>query len=183
MSSPGTGINWIVQPGGPPSSHALGKRDDASLKTSFPASPFNRDTPRLGVGIEGKLINTNVVEQANQFLANTVENDLFGGTVDLKYHHPDGPEALKPPNLLNPNQIGTDRTGKPIFMWAPNVASGDLNDGVQPESGIDASVRITDGQGAAFNAPPGGINPKATSEAISTTLRIGTLNFGKGSTT
>lgn len=178
----GTGINWIVEPGSRPSSYDLGKRDDASLKQSFPASPLNTDTPSAGVGLGEKLINSNVIAQANRFLEGPVEgNDLFGGTVDLRYDHPDGPDELKPPSLRGVNQTAVDRSGNPIFVWAPNIATGDLNTGRQPETGVAAAVAITTGGKGAFTAPPGENDPRRTSEVIRTTLRIGSLRLGVGS--
>lgn len=184
MSSPGRGIHYIVQV--PTSEYGFGKRDVISLTDSFPASPLLRDTPSAGVGLGVRLTNENIVAQANRFLEGKVEgNDLFESAVDLRYHHPDGPTNLQPPNLDGPDQVGTDNTDKPVFMWAPNIASpgpeNGLNPLAQPESGIDAAKRLTDGQGGAFNAPDSGINPKLTSRKISTGLKIGTLNFGKGS--
>lgn len=178
----GTGIHWIVEPGTTPSAYSLGKRDDASLKQSFPASPLNRATPAAAAGIDEKLLNTNVIAQANTFLESSVlGNDLFGGTVDLRYNHPDGPDNLKPPALTDVNQTVTDARGTTVFAWAPNIATGDLNTGNQPDSGVEASIEITNGNGGAFTAPPGANNPRATSEVIATGLRIGSLRLGVGS--
>ena len=180
MSSPGTGIHYIVDV--PTSEYGLGKRGSADLQACFPASPAVNATPSAGVGIGERLTNANVVGQANRFLETPVEgNDLFGGTVDLRYHHPDGPTNLQPPALTSPNQTINDRSGTRVFAWAPNVASGDINTGAQPDPGVDVSVRITDGAGAAFNAPAYGINPKATSQNVSEGLRIGSLRLGVGS--
>lgn len=189
----GTGIHWTIET--PASTYALGKSDKNSLQQSFPASPMNSSTAAegdvgpTGIAVGVKLENGVVKEQYNKALTRLVtENDLFGN-VDLLYYQPSTPN--KPPVMNNVDQqydLPASSGGR-TFAWAPNIASPGPENGLnplrQPESGATAAKEITDGQGAAFNSPPGGTNPYASSQVISlglgTTapLKIGTFRLGK----
>jgi len=158
----------MVEP--PVRTEGLGSCDTAVLRAIYPASPV----------YSGELTDDSATAQYTDVVLSGEINDgghTFG-TVKIDYQ--DAPD-------LNEVEIGGG--GKPGTPYSPNVAVNPdepHNPAGIPAAGADPEITSKQrGGGGAFQTPPGtgselAANPKNTSAVVST-LRIGSLRLGRGS--